>query len=350
MAAEQIDGDSALRIDGDSAAFHPRLLLQIQSEEEWLRRHGLRAPHYGDESERNQLEAKSRYQDQISYQDQVHNKLFEEEQIEAESLEHEREKRLEEWTLETIDILTADSSCLQVNLKVFASHSDTIFTMADSRHNFHANLSKKQGNQNLSLSLEEYPHVTVQAFLQMLQETHLPLKESTISADHIIDSCRLAQYLQCTELLNKIVKILINEIDSENCMSLCQLADSLDLPGLMEASLGYVMKSLQSVESHDVWKELCPELQDKIKSIQALLKSNNRKSLYFSSFTEYVAVFAEQIQYYHERLTEAQIQQENHDVTSPGWAYAQSKIDDQKARVQTLNIMLREQKKIFLGR
>lgn len=337
-------------IEDDSAVFPNRQLLQIQSQEEWLRIHALRAPTYGDESETNQLEAHQRYQQQIAYQNEVLGKIFEKDKT-VESLEQAKEKLLETWASETISILTSHSSQpMQVNLKFLASYSDTIFTMASSREKFKAGLSKEPETQNLTLSLNEFSFEAVQAFLNMLKETNLTTRESSVSSDHIIDSCRLAHYLQCTELLEKIVKILIDNVDSANCLSMCEFADSLDLPSLLEASLGHVMKSLHSVESHNVWNELGPELQDRIQSIQALLKSKNRKSLYFSSFTEYLAVFAEQVQYYQERLAEAQIQQDIHDMSSPGWAYAQSKIEIQAERVETLKTMLQEQKRIFLKR
>lgn len=329
--------------DGDSAPFQPRLLLQIQDEEEWLRRNGLRGePHYGNESEYNQSEAKKRVSEQANYQNEIHSKLFEKDHKEDESCEETRKKRLEDWKGETIDILTSGdaASPMKVNLKLMASQSDTIFTMAQSRHHFETSA--------LSLSLEDFSREAVQAFLDMVRESDLPLEESTISDDHIVDACRLAHYLQCTELLEKLVKLLIDAIDAENCMSLCQLADQLALPGLREASLNYILSSLSSIESHEVWRELGSDLKDQIQGIQTILKSNNRRTLYFSNFTEYVAMFAEQVQYYKERLAEARVQQEMHDPSSHGWAYTQQKIEQQTERVNTLKMMLDEHKRIFL--
>eukprot|EP00526_Cylindrotheca_closterium_P014065 CAMPEP_0113647522 /NCGR_PEP_ID=MMETSP0017_2-20120614/25163_1 /TAXON_ID=2856 /ORGANISM="Cylindrotheca closterium" /LENGTH=342 /DNA_ID=CAMNT_0000559599 /DNA_START=65 /DNA_END=1089 /DNA_ORIENTATION=+ /assembly_acc=CAM_ASM_000147 len=329
----------------DVSLFQQRPLLQLEDEEEWLRRNGLMdQSHFGDASEYNQSEARRRVQDQANYQKEVHNKLFEKEQQEDQSLEQNRQNRLNDWKEERIVLVAADmqEDPISVNLAMLASHSDTVFTMAESRAHY--------GSSALSVSLPDYSSKAVQAFLDMLSETYLSAEESTILYDHIIDACRLAHYLQCNELLEKIVKILIPEIDSANCLSLCQLADQLALPSLMEASLGFVMKRLTSLETHEVWNELGSELQDQIQAIQAILKSNNRRDLFFSSFTEYVAVFAEQVQYYKERLVDARMQQEQHDQNSPAWAYTQDKINRQAERVETLKIMLAEQKRIFLPR
>lgn len=332
-------------LNEDVSLFQQRPYLQIADQEEWIRRNGLmREAHFGDASEYNQSESRRKVQEQVNYQKEVHSKLFEKEQQEDQSLEQNRQKQLDEWKEETISLVPVDmqEDPISVNLAMLALHSDTVFTMAESREHF--------GSLALSVSLPEYSSNAVQAFLDMLAETHLSAEESTIVYDHIIDACRLAHYLQCNELLEKIVKILTLEIDSANCLSLCQLADQLALPSLMEASLSFIMKSLVSLETHAVWNELGSELQDQIQAIQAILKSNNRKELFFSSFTEYVAVFAEQVQYYKERLEEARMQQDQHDPNSPAWAYTQDKINRQARRVETLKTMLAEQKRIFLPR
>jgi hypothetical protein len=220
----------------DASMFQQRPLLQIGDEEEWLRRNGLmEEPHLGDASEYNQSEARRRVQEQFNYQKKVHNRLFEKENQEDQSLQQDRQNRLNDWKEETISLVTADmrDDPLSVNLAMLASHSDTIFTMAESRAHY--------GSSSLSVALPDYSSEAVQAFLDMLPETNLSAEQSTIHYDHIMDACRLAHYLQCNELLEKIVKIVIAEIDSANCLSLCQLADQLALPSLMEANLSFIM-------------------------------------------------------------------------------------------------------------
>lgn len=330
----------------EASFFQQRPLLQIEDEEEWLRRNGLvEESHFGADSEYNQSEARRRAEAELDYQREIHEKLFEKEQQEDQSFEQIRQNRLNEWKEESISLVTSDMAAgdpISVNLAMLASHSDTVCTMADSRAHYESSA--------LSVSLPDFSSSAVQVFLDMLPETQLPLEDSTIRYDHIIDACRLAHYLQCIELLEKIVRILIDEVDAANCLSLCHLSDQLSLPRLMEASLGFIVKSLTSVETHEVWSELGLELQSQIRAVQSILKSNNRRDLFFSSFSEYIAVFAEKVQYYKERLVEASIQQEQHDQSSPGWAYAQEKIDRQAERVETLKMMLAEQKRIFLPR
>jgi prolipoprotein diacylglyceryltransferase len=41
-------------------------------------------------------------------------------------------------------------------------------------------------------------------------------------------------------------------------MSICQLADQLHLPCLLEASLGHMMQRLGCLEDHEIWGDLTP--------------------------------------------------------------------------------------------
>jgi hypothetical protein len=119
-----------------------------------------------------------------------------------------------------------------------------------------------------------------------------------------------------------------------------------------------MMQRLGCLEDHEIWGDLTPELQANITAIKSLLQSSNRRQIFFSSFTEYLAMFAEQVDYYRERLTEAKLQQDQHAAachddysttcsSSRGWGYAQEKIDRQSDRVRTLQMVLAEQKKLF---
>eukprot|EP00980_Cylindrotheca_fusiformis_P008361 scaffold1761_cov54-Cylindrotheca_fusiformis.AAC.1 len=214
---------------GDSVPRPPaRPLLQIEDEEEWLRRNGLLGGepfhYYGDESEYNQSEAKKRVQEQARYQNEIHNKLFETITQQNDNREQIRNKRLDEWKDETIDIYLhpstinnqdddANDDIMKVNLKMLASYSDTVFTMADSRQHFEATTSNR-----LSLSLTEFHRDAMDAFLKMLPESHVSSSSSSpdderftttttifkTHEEHIVDACRLAHYLQCTTLLDKL--------------------------------------------------------------------------------------------------------------------------------------------------
>jgi hypothetical protein len=374
--------------------------LAIQDESEWFRQYGLSGePHYGDESYTNQQEATQRVQEQANYQAQVHERLFQDETTSStgtgtkqqqDQQAQKRTQQLQAWAKETIQILTAaDPSAdtttstisspaspaasipISYNLKDLASHSDTVFAMAENRPHFQQAQSEEEEAKNgssslllLRLNLQDYSKDAVEAFLRLLQSSTDNITEDySLHMDstdgYIIESCQLAHYLQCTELLDCLVhQILIRSVDSANCMSLAQLADQLHLPALLEASLNHMMRSLGCLEEHEIWGDLTPELQERIRVIQQLLQSSvnqsrggQRQKLYFSSFAEYLAMFAEQVDYYLERLTEAKLQQDQKQQeqrhTTPAWEYAQTKIDQQQERVRILKVVLAEQKKLF---
>ena len=187
-----------------------------------------------------------------------------------------------------------------------------------------------------------------------------------IPDDHLIDCCRLAHYLQCTPIVDEIVRsCLIPSVDTANCLSLVQLADSLELTNLLEASLSHMMQSLTNLEEHTVWDDFSPELKDRIGTIRMLLSESHPQhagsgtggsklsKLYFTSFQEYLAIFAEQVEYYRERLHDAKTEQERYVEESirgsvgPGWRYAQNKIDMHERRVNSLRQLLAQQKRLF---
>jgi hypothetical protein len=326
----------------------------IQDQDEWLRQYGLRGePHYGAESYTNQKEAKERIQDHDDYQAQLHAKLFEG-PTEAEKIRH---AQLMEWSNHVVKIEASTGAPIECNLGHLASHSDTVFTMAESRPHFERSSSKGLSvNIPLLLSLRDYSNPAVLEFFELLDDSGVYSKaEIHIGAvpkeDYAVECCQIANYLQCNALLDDVlVPLLIKSVDSANCLSLYQLADQLNLPALLEASVNHMMRSLGSVEEHEIWGDLTPELQSRIQAIQQILQSSNRRQLFFSSFEEYLALFAEQVDYYRERLEDAIHQQDQHPQQSPGWQYAQSKIDQQQGRVRILKLVLQEQKKLFRPR
>ena len=322
-----------------------RQYLAIQDQAEWLRRYGLNGePHYGADSYANQQEAKQRVKAQDDYQAQIHARLFEE-QTQA---ERQRQERLKEWSNQKVQIMASSGPPIECNLRHFATYSDTIFTMAESRPHFESDASSL-----LALSLSDHSRDAVLHFLELLKAPSAfrkNLKDHGVRPDeeHIVECCHIANYLQCNSLLDDVlVPILIHSVDSANCLSLCQLADQLNIPPLLEASVNHMMRSLGCVEEHEVWGDLTPELQGRIHAIRQILQSSNRRKLFFSSFEEYLALFAEQVDYYRERLDDAVHQQSLHSKQSRGWEYAQSKIDQQRERVRILKLVLQEQKKIF---
>ncbi|KAL3918511.1 MAG: hypothetical protein SGILL_004203 [Bacillariaceae sp.] len=239
----------------------------------------------------------------------------------------------------------------------------------------------------LTLSLEEYSLEVVESFLALLLEDASKTKDGddeeldnqtqqqdklpdyaldNLNPDHVVDCCRLAHYLQCTSIVYQLAEeILLPSIDSQNCMSLCQLAEQLSLPPLHEASLNHILWSLDKVERESSSSEeeasscaataaamlnndyLTPELKKKIEHIKRILMKQNRKTIFFDTFVEYIAMLAEQYQYNKERLDEATEQQLQNEEGTQGWLYAQSKIEKQTVKVQAMRAFLTDQKKIF---
>lgn len=327
-------------LDGQPPPPNQRLFLAIQDEAEWLRRYGLNGePHYGADSYANQQEAKQRVQAQEDYQAQIHAILFEGQT----PADQRRNTQLDNWSNQIVKIVTATGPAIECNLKYLAASSDTVFTMAETRPHFETDETKP-----LLLSLSEYSHEGVWHFLNLLNQ-HAKSDVSFQPKEHlIVECCQIACYLQCNALLDDVlVPLLVQSVDSANCLSLCQLADQLNLPALLEASVNHMIQRLGSVEDDEIWADLTPELQDRIHDIQHILQSTNRRQLFFSSFDEYLALFAEQVDYYKERLDDAIHQQSQHPEQSPSWLYAQSKIDQQRERVRILNLVLQEHKRLF---
>lgn len=326
-----------------------RQLLAIEDENEWLRRYGLYGePHYGDESYANQQEAIERIQAAESYQSSVHAKLFKDE------AEATRSAQLEKWSNEIVIITASGGEFVECNLKELATFCDTIYTMAENRLHFEVDKSADGplSASPISISLEHYTKPAIEYFLVLLQSDQgnaaLLNNPEDFDGQFMVDCCRIASYLQCNRLLDSVlVPALARSVDSANCLSMCQLADQLHLPALLEASMNHMMRSLASVEKHEIWGDLPSELRDRILAIQQILQGSNRRQLFFSSFNEYLALFAEQVDYYRERLEGAMSDQVTHSQNSKSWEYAQSKIEKQKERLRILKLVLEEQKKIF---
>lgn len=340
--------------------------LQLIDEAEWFNRNALRDEPYGQDSYANQKEAFERVQEEKSYQREVHSRFFQQQTKEDESKQDERDRQLEKWRDLDIDLETGCGEILKVSLKDLAAHSDTVFAMATNRHLFTFEENGEtvidrgtKGQAQLSLSLNAYSKESVQAFLNVLfqlNEMHATPAVATVttatmsmpSEEYVVDCCRLAHYLQCTSLLETLVEtVLLPSVDSDNCLSMCQLADQLAIPVLLETSLDHMLSTVKDVEAQPIWDDLAPELRNWIQNIQSILRSSNRKHVYFSSFNEYLALLTEQHRYYKERLEEAVEQQSQNMAGTPSWLYTQEKIDRQAERVRTMNRFLMEQKKVF---
>ena len=442
----------------------PRQLLQLIDEEEWFNIYGLRQAANDDTADVDPLnvndqEISERVARETSYQKEISAKIFAQEEDQANESNHEKRSRqllLQQWTTEAvaIDISTTNFHnqegieslaaehdeeivVIRTNLKDLASRSDTVFVMASNQHLFHYRQNESESNiktdkNHLSLSLVEYSTESVKAFLRVLL-TSSTKDEDSIPPEFVIDSCRLAHYLQCQQLLDSIVDDYLmppGSIDHENCLFLCKLADELSIPRLWEASVNHMLSSLdkfkdeenntstpttntstrtsttssssstrttisnstierKSESDSNLWSDLSPALKAEIQALRGILRSSNRKQVYFSTYHEYLALLAEQLQYYKERLEDAEHCQANRletetrlneeleslrtEKASNGWYrnahldrqietlikrleglsrgsnYAATKIERQRKRVNALRALWKEQKKVFGG-
>lgn len=387
-------------------------LLQIQDIDEWLRFNGLRAA--GDEppqapeynsfmSSTNQSEAQANYDANDRYQEQVHATIFKADLKADEQQQVCRQRMLGLWQNEEMEIVTPQQT-FAVSLTQLAAECDTIFTLASSRRYMHnLTASKKKGDgddsnnnndatpkddpdheqQNSSqvtdkvtISLEEYSTEAVHEFLSLVL-AQKALHE--INDQYVVDCCHIAHYLQCARIVEGTAQILLQHIDSDNCLSLCQMADQLELPYLFERALFHMLKSLENLEAQEAYVDFSSELKGRIADIRTVFSNhkgdNNSKDgsdnsgddaaitvatgnlptvnqqhqrkrkrqLYFTSLNEYIAIFAETVQYHRERLEEAKEQNTKTQYSS----YAQTKIEKQEVRVLALEAMLQEQKRMF---
>jgi len=452
-------------------------LLQLIDIEEWFNIHGLRAAvagnNEGDDDEHDheheehgdQREIRHQVNLEREYQNEIHAKIFNAEDNEEEkeiypgssccspnSKRRRRQQQLDDWGKDAIDILTTTTTTttmnteggaakdrpviidrnlvvLRTNLKELASRSDTVFAMASNKHLYNNSSINKNGR--LSLSLCDYSTECVKIFLRVLFPSPSSPSQDTdndtdtdngneISPDYVIDCCRLAHYLQCQQLLDRIVnEYLLTSIDNDNCRFLCKLSDELSLPNLWEASVNHMLSSLDQFNSNnndkkkkstpttidencecdddddnndDLSNDMTPELKKEIQALRGILKSSNRKQIYFSTYHEYLALLAEQHQYYKERLQDAKdsytvrLEEETdlmqelkslQEERTSNWfdggytnlrldrtianverriqgvikarEYVKPKIDRQTRKVNTLKTLLEEQKTIFGG-
>mmetsp|Transcript_24214 Transcript_24214/g.40100 ORF Transcript_24214/g.40100 Transcript_24214/m.40100 type:complete len:273 (-) Transcript_24214:877-1695(-) len=257
-----------------------------------------------------------------------------------------------------MDLVTADGGVISnLPVKDLAKECDTLRAFATSSW---GKFSTDKGGgdddgdsviRKMRFKLEEFPKCRVQEFVDVV----LSKKEADmITSDSLVDCCQIAHYLMCPTVLAKIEQILMTSIDSANCLSLCQLADQLGLSALLELCLTHLMRTLDHLKDNDseAWDALTPELRYKIISIKTAMESSlhSRSRLYFSSLDEYLAIFAERVQYYQERLANAKDDQQsssNDEHGSTAWVYAQAKIAKQERRVRTLELALGEQRMMF---
>jgi hypothetical protein len=226
-----------------------------------------------------------------------------------------------------------------------------------------------------------------------------------ISEEHIVECLRISHYLQCRIMLDVLASVLESSIDSQNCMSICSLADLYNLQALFEASVNHVVGRLDALQGttfnndtedsstneeelsedeklqQDIWKSLPHELKSRILTMRNVMRSSvigrgsKVSGVFFSNGDEFLAIFRETLCDLHERLAEArerrdevireregewEIRRQRRGrwfdsseeakrafVYSGDVEYALSKIEKQEQRIKTLETFYQEQKLIF---
>lgn len=324
-----------------------RVLLPLQDMEQWLEEHGLPdAASYGIGalSEANVRESNQRLEEASAYQESVHQEIFGNQNDAGSQTNSDRQRLLESINEdETIDLETSTGMIRGVSLKSVAFACDTILSLASFRQT-------TQSKDRLTFSLAQFQNKSVAEFVSLVLRKKCA---QDVAADAVVECCQIACYVQCSAVLEAMVEILLQSIDNANCLSLCQLADQLHLPRLFERCMAQMMSSLGALQELSLWNDLTPELQNYIVTMEQIMKSSvlnkGNNKLYFASLEEYLAIFAEHVQYYRERLAEAKERQNEEDDYSRGmaWTDAQIKIDKQEERFRTLEAVFREQKKMF---
>jgi hypothetical protein len=320
---------------------------RLQDWDQWLRNNALISSHDADASSTriNSLEL-ARFSALTRYQEAVHDEIFAADEHQETLQRNERQGVIDSYASLLIDLTASDGIVRDVSLQVLASSCDAIFAWASSWKRFHTTATPHTDDRR-SFPLERFTYSSVLAFVHVVQGDQ---QVDNLTGDVIVDCCQIAHFLQNSTVLDATTAILEESIDTENCYSICQLADQLQLSQLFEKSLAHMMQTLGDIQGNqEAWDDLTPELRDRIVAIQAAIQSSvhSNSRLFFSSLDEYLAMFAERVQYCRERLGQAK--EENSHVT-PGSHYHRDvsrKIAHQEQRVRTLQLALREQKKLF---
>ena len=228
------------------------------------------------------------------------------------------------------------------------------------------------------------------------------MKNNKISEHNVAECLRISHYLQCSILLDFLASVLEASIDSQNCMSICWLADLYNLKSLFEASINHVVGRLDALQGksnkdddvdegcisederiqHEIWHSLPHELRSRILTMRNVMRSSvigrgsKVSGVFFSNGDEFLAIFKETLCDLRERLAEArerrlevirerEAEWESRKQRRGGrWSdfsdsaksafvysgdveYALSKIQKQEQRIRTLESFYEEQRIIF---
>lgn len=335
---------------------HPRIHEQglIHDIEHYVRANGIESE-VGIKPNNATVEAEKRALEEIKYQDTIHKQIFGDEL-------HESDRVSTIASFENINIIieTSDGKRLPLPLKVLAQKCETIFRLATFRSNSGA------GKKDLELSLAQFDNEAVTEMISLLLDNDQAVEN--IPSSSIVECCRISHFLQSQEILDEIVAIIDRSIDSENCVSICFLADTLNLTSLFESALSKITSNFDKIENNEFWEDFPRELQQRVLTMRnavssSLLARGQRSKVFFTSSDEFLAIMSDNIRDQRERLVDAKQRQVDiinerkkrervgflvgRDVHSGSILDAARKIERQEKRVKTLEGFYSDQKKIF---
>lgn len=350
----------------------PNLPL-LQDLDQYLERNGIEQRNDDNRSTLDQRELASRINDEEAYKEKILQDFLQKDEMTTFKTENEKlqlkKQFLESCVDQSMCIVTAEKTIRDVSRFHMVNKCDTIYTFASSSGQWSSsrnNLESSDG-EKLTFSLEEFDHGSVEEFLALVQETK---KVQDISPEHIIECCRIAHYLQSESLLDEIADIIKASIDANNCAYICVLADQLQMPGLLQTSMRFVMDTLDKIETNDIWNDFPESLKHHVITLRnaaqsSIISRGSQSRVFFSSSNEFLGIFSDTLREHKERLHEAKMRQEEIiqertkwnesrgrytqeiDVRGGSVKDAAMKIEKQERRVRTLEAFYREQKAIF---
>jgi len=286
-----------------------------------------RAPGDRDPQESRQGDVPYRRQDLIEleadvnaqqlYQKEIIDKFLKEDEDIDKQQERPKELLIQKCRGLYVSIATRNEKVIhQVRLDSLVEHCDMFLTLVQSDRWW-----KSLTENEYVFSLKQFDMNSVNVFLEIVEDRSKPLQEQAASiedivgTEYIIDCCHIAHFLQARIILDDIVTVIKSSIDSENCTSICVLADELQITSLLQASMKHVMERLDNIQqTSDLWEDMPVSLRNHITTLKNAVESSiigrgQTKEVIFSSGDEFLAVFHDSLATMKERLHDAKQRQ-----------------------------------------
>eukprot|EP00561_Arcocellulus_cornucervis_P009824 CAMPEP_0185810178 /NCGR_PEP_ID=MMETSP1322-20130828/6638_1 /TAXON_ID=265543 /ORGANISM="Minutocellus polymorphus, Strain RCC2270" /LENGTH=303 /DNA_ID=CAMNT_0028506483 /DNA_START=62 /DNA_END=969 /DNA_ORIENTATION=+ len=285
----------------DDGGQQQQQLPLLRSLEDYIRTHGI-APVDDDDGQRADAfyvdpnHAQRRQLDSALYQKLVHGEAFAEHDAKERDAKVSKRQFLDTLKGQTISVLSTKEEvegddekrgtpcATSVPLHILASLCDTVYTMVRSdrmlwsRQNSDmedGNIAEKndeaKSNTNWhqsTLDLTNFRSGPVRSFLSVITDASKSENDdislANVPPEHIVDVCLISHYLQCISVMETSIDVLKESVDSDNCLSICQLADQLGSPSLFEAAVTHLIEKLDDMQKHDEWEEFDVTLRNRV--------------------------------------------------------------------------------------